>query len=332
MKIKSLVREFSRTGLFTGISVLFALLAACMLCGGCEQTQGNIDFASRQAPPQEKSGGVAAGAGGSRDREAPLRIAFASVISPIETRKSYQKMVDYIAEKLGRPAVLVQRKTYEELNMLLAGGEADIAFISTGAYTSYNGMIPLELLAMVQTDGTVFYKAYFIVNADSNITSFSQLRGRTFAFTDPLSYSGRLAVDYMLMDEYRTTPEKFFQRCFYTYSHDKSLWAVENKLADGAGIDSQIYDYAKKHDGELDEKIRIIGVMEPTPTGPVVMRQDLPRDIKQKLQEIFFHMDENPAMAGAMKQVIIDKFVTPRPEVYDGLRRKYKQRERLPES
>ena len=318
--------------------LLWAVLIffVCLLCGGCEQKQGNIDFTSTQDAYEEKGAGAGTGEGaevsGLKGREAPLRIAFASVISPIETRKSYQKMVDYIARELGRPAVLVQRKTYEELNMLLAGGEADVAFVSTGAYTSYNGMIPLELLAMVQTDGTVFYQAYFIVNADSNITAFSQLRGRTFAFTDPLSYSGRLAVDYMLMDEYRTTPEQFFQRCFYTYSHDKSLWAVENKLADGAGIDSQIYDYAKKRDSRLDEKIRIIGVMKPTPTGPVVMRQDLLPETRQRLQEIFFHMDEDPEMAEAMRQVIIDKFVPPQLDVYNELKRKYRQREGLPEN
>ena len=40
-------------------------------------------------------------------------------------------MVNYVSAKMGRPAVLVQRKTYEELNMLLAGGDCDIAFIST---------------------------------------------------------------------------------------------------------------------------------------------------------------------------------------------------------
>ena len=319
------------------LRMFFAVLifSLCLLCGGCEQKQGHIDFTSTQDAYEEKGAGSGTGtgaeAGGSKGKEAPLRIAFASVISPIETRKSYQKMVDYIARELGRPAVLVQRKTYEELNMLLAGGEADVAFISTGAYTSYNGMTPLELLAMVQTDGTVFYRAYFIVNADSNITAFSQLRGRTFAFTDPLSYSGRLAVDYMLMDEYQATAEQFFQRCFYTYSHDKSLWAVENKLADGAGIDSQIYDYAKKRDSKLDEKIRIIGELKQAPTGPVVMRQDLPLESKQQLQEIFFHMDENPDMAEVMRQVIIDKFVPPMPDVYNELKSKYRQREGLPE-
>ena len=275
-----------------------ALLLVCILCTGCETMEGNIDFAKSQ-----DSQVINQGIGASEQK--PLRIAFASVISPIETRKSYQAMVRYISQQMGRPAVLIQRKTYEELNMLLGAGEADIAFISTGAYTSYNGMIPLELLAMVQTDDTVFYQAYIIVRADSDINSVSQLRNKTFAFTDPLSYSGRLAIDYMLWDDFGTTSAQFFHKCFYTYNHDKSIWAVTNKLADGAGIDSQIYYFAKKTDPDIDKKIRIIHIMPPTPTGPVVMRQDLPQEDKEKLKTIFLHMDENPNLTEALHQAIM---------------------------
>ena len=299
------------------------VLALCLVCTGCEKMQGRIDFGQVQPGSSTAQGGENAG-------QKPLRIAFASVISPIETRKPYQEMVQHISKELGRPAVLVQRKTYEELNMLLAGGEADVAFVSTGAYTSYNGMIPLELLAMVQTDGTVFYQTYVVVAADSGIKDFEGLRGKDFAFTDPLSYSGRLAIDYMLMDEYGTTSENFFHRCFYTYNHDKSLWAVASHLADGAGVDSQIYDYAIKDDPALAGKIRIVHVMPATPTGPVVMRADLPQDLKDRLREIFFRMDENPQLKKSMQEAIIDKFVEPVPGAYDELKRKYQQRERLP--
>lgn len=298
------------------------LLLLCLLCTGCEKMQGNIDFTQTQEAAENEQA--------ANNAEKPLRIAFASIISPIETRKSYQEMVQYIAKQMGRPAVLIQRKTYEELNMLLAAGEADIAFVSTGAYTSYNGVTPLELLAMVQTDGTVFYQAYIVVQADSDIYHVSQLRDKAFAFTDPLSYSGRLAIDYMLLEDFGTTPEKFFHKCFYTFNHDKSLWAVINKLADGAGIDSQIYAYAQKSDPDVARKIRIIHIMPPTPTGPVVMRRDLPQEAKDRLRDIFYHMDEQPEMAQVMHRAIIDKFVEPQPEAYDELKRKYQQREGLP--
>ena len=89
-----------------------ALLLVCILCTGCETMEGNIDFAKSQNR-QVINQGIGA------SEQKPLRIAFASVISPIETRKSYQAMVRYISQQMGRPAVLIQRKTYEELNMLL---------------------------------------------------------------------------------------------------------------------------------------------------------------------------------------------------------------------
>lgn len=295
-----------------------------LLCSGCEERQGYINFnkvqkntvASEEAKPTENG-------------QHPLRIAFASVMSPRETRASYQEMVAYISRNLNQPAVLIQRKTYEELNMLMAGGEADIAFFSTGAYVAYNGMTPIEVLAMVQTDGTIFYNAYIIVQADSDITDVSQLRGKTFAFTDPLSYSGRLAVDYMLWDDYNTNAENFFRRCFYTYNHDKSLWAVANKLADGAGVDSQIYDFAQRTNPEMTRKVRIIKTFQSTPTGPVVMRSDLPEDLKAKLQAVFYQMSEEPELAKAMQRVVIDKFIAPQPQLYEELRAKYKHREKL---
>ena len=50
-----------------------------------------------------------------------------------------------MSRQLDQPVVLIQKKTYEELNVLLANGEADIAFLSTGAYISYKGAYPIEL-------------------------------------------------------------------------------------------------------------------------------------------------------------------------------------------
>ncbi len=307
------------------LTICLLFLCICFSCGGCENTQGYIDFANMEpqsASDKQNSDTV--------NKSSKLRIAFASVLSPREGRQSYQKMVDYISAKTGRQAVLIQRKTYEELNMLLAGGDCDIAFISTGAYASYHGMQPIDLLAMTQTYGTVYYKAYLIVPADSDITEFSQLRGKVMAFTDPISYSGRLAVDYKLLDEYHTTPEQFFQRCYYTYNHDKSLWAVANKLADVAGIDSQVYEYDLKNNPDLARKLRVIASTDPVPTGPVVIRSDIPTEEKEQLQKLFYSMSEEPNLKPYMAQVMIDKFVPPIPSAYDELRRKYNQRERLP--
>lgn len=301
-----------RKHLYLRLFGMAAAAAIMLCCASCTKPAGNIDFSQ----PQQQTAPSASTA------SPPLRIAFASVISPKETRQSYQQFVNYIAQQQQRPAVLLQKRTYGELNKLMDNGDADIAFFSTGAYSAYHGKTPIELLAMTETNGSVLYQTYLITAADSDITDFSQLQGRVFAFTDPLSYSGRQAVDFLLLDMH-TSADAYFKSFFYTYNHDKSIWAVANHLADAASIDSQIYDFVNQRNPQLCENIRIFAVLPQAPTGPVVMRSDLPEEEKAELRRIFYSMDENSALHEAMERTLIDKFVPPEPALYDELRHKY---------
>lgn len=105
---------------------LIVLVILSLFCTACARPQGYIDFTQPQDthPAAEEP-----------DTK-PLRIAFASVMSPKETRQVYQQIVNYISQQENRPAILIQRRTYEELNTLLANGDADVAFSSTGGLCS----------------------------------------------------------------------------------------------------------------------------------------------------------------------------------------------------
>jgi len=254
----------------------------------------------------------------------PILIALASVMSPHETIAYYRKIADAIAQQTGRQTILVQRKTYAEVNMLLANGDIDIAFLSTGAYSSYRGMNEIELLVMAEHLGNSFYTAEIIVHKDSAIQTMNDLQGKVFAFTDPLSYSGHMVIEEHLRQQ-NTIPEKFFKRYFYTYNHDKSLWAVANKIADGASFDSQIYEYAKEKTPELAANVRIIASMGPAPTGPVVISKKLSLEQKEQLRHIFLTLHENPDVSEAMQGLVIDRFVVPTPELYEPLHKLYER-------
>lgn len=303
-----------------GISLVFLclMLIMALFSAGCENVQGHIDFSKTQI--EDTSTESNTGDNG----VAPLRVAFASVMSPQETREAYQTLVDYISRELNRPAIVLQRRTYEELNMLMAGGDADVAFFSTGAYSAYKGMQQIELLAMVQTNGTTMYRTYLIVPVSSDAQTLDDLKGKVFAFTDPISYSGKISIDFELLDRH-TTVEEFFKRCFFTYNHDKSIWAVANHLADAASVDSQIYDFAVSKNPELAEKVKVIAVLQEAPTGPVVIRSNLPEKEKNQIRNIFYKMSSVQELHPAMKKVVIDKFIPPNPEMYRPLREKYRR-------
>jgi phosphonate transport system substrate-binding protein len=295
---------------------LFLLLL--FFSSGCTHRQSTyIDFSK----PQENTA-VASADSENHLEQRPLLIALASVISPKETIGYYRAIAQHVAKATGRPTVLIQRKTYAEVNMLMSNGEVDIAFLSTGAYASYRGMNEIELLVMAERSGNSLYTPDVIVHRDSEFQSLEDLQGRTFAFTDPLSFSGHMVIEDYLSRQ-NTVPEKYFKRFFYTYNHDKSLWAVANHLVDGASIDSQIYEYAKLRNPSLTEKIRIISSLKPSPTGPVAISKRVPPEQKEALQQIFLKMNQTPETADAMQQLIIDRFVLPQPELYAPLKKIY---------
>ena len=73
----------------------------------------------------------------------------------------------------------------DKLNALLANGDADVAFSSTGAYAAYQGQVPIELLAMAETNGTSHYQTYIITAADSDIHDFQPTPGEGLCLYGP---------------------------------------------------------------------------------------------------------------------------------------------------
>ena len=246
-------------------------------------------------------------------REQPLRIAMISVLNHQTTDEYQHAMVRSIGRLLGRPVLLLHRRSYAEINQLLARGDADVAFLSSGAYMVYGKKEDVRLLAMPERDGANRYFSYIIVPRTSPAQALSDLRGRRFVYVDPLSYSGYIELRARLrtMGE---DPEHFFGSYYFTYSHDDSLRAVADGLVDGGVIASLTYDYYRVNAPAILDKIRLLEAMPGSGMGPVVARRDL-RDA-DAVQEILLHLNEDAEAKEAMQHLLIDRFVPPQPELY----------------
>jgi phosphonate transport system substrate-binding protein len=249
----------------------------------------------------------------------PLRVAVSAVISPQGTVESYTPLLDYIAERLGRPVELVQRSTYAEVNKLLETGEVDVAFVCTGAYLIGEREFGMEILAAPVVDGKAAYYSWLIVPADSPAQSMADLRGKTFAFTDPLSNTGRLYPMYLVF-QIGEHPETFFGRTFFTYSHDAAIRAVANGLADGAAVDNLIYLHLIEREPELEGRLRVIHKSPPFGIPPVVVNPNIRPQLHAELQAIFLTMHEDPKGQAALTQLDIDNFTILNKNAYDSVR------------
>ncbi|MFM1655389.1 phosphate/phosphite/phosphonate ABC transporter substrate-binding protein [Brevibacillus sp. B_LB10_24] len=287
---------------------MYLILLVALLAGGCQdgRTTYQIVFSESETMPATSQ----------ESKPAPLRVAISSVLSPTDTTMYYKKIANYIGEKLDRPAILIQRKSYNEISTLLINGGADIALLSTGAYITYKNVQGLEAIAMQQRMGVPYYYGYIVVNRQDKIADLADLRGKTVAFSDPASFSGYIFTKDKL-EEISETPEHFFGRYFFTYNHERSLSAVINRVVDAAAVDSLAFERAKRENPELNKELKIIANSKPIGTGPVVISSKLPEDEKKIIEESFLTMHEQAAMKPALEGLFIDRFVPIEPQLYE---------------
>jgi phosphonate transport system substrate-binding protein len=262
--------------------------------------------------------------GDQASRNPPLRVAVAAMVSPKETFDLYRQLLQYLSRRAGKDLEFVQRKTYVEIDELLKKGEIDLAFICSGPYVADRNKFGFEALAVPEIHGSHFYRSYLIVNKESPIHNLEELKGHTFAFTDPDSNTGRLVPTYWL-GEMHERPETFFSRIVYTYSHDNSIMAVARNLVDGATVDGLIWEFYQQKDPTLTSKTRIIKKSEPFGIPPLVASKHLSVKSKERIQQILFSMHQDPEGKKILGELMIDRFIAPQEEWYDNLRQMYRQ-------
>ncbi len=249
-----------------------------------------------------------------------LKIAVGAIVSPAESLIFYEDIFDYIGEKLGRGVQIVQRKTYAEVNFLIKEGLIDAAFVCSRPYVQGRRDFGMELLCVPVCFGKAEYHSYFIVHKDSAIQQIEELRGKVFAFSDPLSNSGMLIPTYVLA-QMGEVPESFFRRYIFTYSHDNSIRSVTERFVDGAAVDSLIWEYLNVKDPELTSETRIIYRSDPCAIPPVVVSPTIDAELKQMLRSAFLGMHTDPKGRQILDKVQIDRFTTIDDSAYDSIRR-----------
>ncbi|MGD9972380.1 MAG: phosphate/phosphite/phosphonate ABC transporter substrate-binding protein [Desulfatirhabdiaceae bacterium] len=244
-----------------------------------------------------------------------LQVAVAAMISPKETFIYYRELIDYIGARVDHDTVLVQRKTYGEINDLLARQDIDLAFICTGPFVTDSEKNGFEAIATPVIRGKPLYQSYLIVYRDSPFQTIEDLKGKSFAFTDPDSNSGALVPRYWLkmMD---TRPETFFQTVTYTYSHDNAIMAVAKQLVDAAAVDGHLWEYYQQRNAFYSEKTRVIKKSEPFGSPPIVVASSMSPDLKSALVHIVLTMHDDPEGLRILSGLLIDRFESPKAEWY----------------
>jgi phosphate/phosphite/phosphonate ABC transporter binding protein len=249
----------------------------------------------------------------------PLRIAVAAVLSPEGTVESYADLATYLGEKLGRQAQLVLRRTYAEVNDLVAAHEVDLAFVCTSAYVAGHDESIMDLLVLPEIDGETVYRSAIIVPTASSASDLEDLRGASFAFTDPISNTGRVYPTFALL-ELGESPDEFFSETIFTYEHDRSVEAVAARVVDGAAVDELVLSNMLERDPDLADRVRVVGLSPDFGIPPVVVPSGTPASMRVVLKELLLGLEDAPEGPRILAALGVDRFVIGADDAYDSVR------------
>lgn len=292
------------------ITVAIFLAVFANGCGG-EGDKAVVDF-SRTVP--------AARPGETATQNPSLKVAVAAMISPKQTFDLYRQLLEYLSRQVGKDLEFVQRKTYAEINELLRRGDIDLAFICSGPYATGKVNFKFEPLAVPMVQGSHSYQSYLIVHKHSSFKSLEDLRGHTFAFTDPHSNTGKLVPEYWL-SELKEQPETFFRQTIFTYSHDNSILAVARGLVDGAAVDGLVWEYYQLKKPAFTARTKVIKKSQSYGIPPLVASAHLPQRDRERLKLVLLSMHQDPKGKKILSELLIDRFIPLQEDWYEPIRR-----------
>ena len=216
---------------------------------------------------------------------------------------------NYAEETLGVPVKLFAPADYDGVIQGLLGGTIDMAWLGASAYAKVYLTDPEAVdVALVKTnlDGSFTYHSIGFARKDKGVTSLADMKGKVFAFGDPNSTSGYLIPSVEIPEAIGATMENgdYFGEVKFVGGHEQTIVAVANgdvdagvTWADGQGNWEDGYNSGalrKAVDAGLVDMNDVVEIWKskPIPEGPMVVRNALPQDVRDKVTQLTADLHE----------------------------------------
>jgi len=235
----------------------------------------------------------------------------------------YQKVGELIGEKLGCKVEVFVATSYNAEIEAMRNGKLEIGEFGPLGYVLAHQVAKAEAAAAFGTaDGKPnSYWASLVTYPASGIKTVAEIKGHSFAFSDPASTSGHLFPAYGLRKA-GLDPDKDI-RAIYAGSHTSSFEALYNHKVDAGELNSEQLESAAQRGHYNDGDLVFLWKSDAIPTDPFAVRGDLPADFKKRAIEVLQNLDLSaldPADRKIMVGAGITRLVPQTDGAYDGIR------------
>ncbi len=190
----------------------------------------------------------------------------------------------------------------------MGAGSVDVGFFAPLQMTLVIGKsYGTPILGALRKDDTgqlaTTYKSQILVRNDSGINTLADLKGKKFAFVDPLSASGYVYPTLTIKNTTGQEPKTFFSNTTFAGSHPNAALAVYNKQVDGAAMFIDARDSLVAANPDIKTATKVIATAGPIPNDGVALRKGFPDDVGKQVKDALLAYSKDAAGAKVLSQL-----------------------------
>ena len=240
----------------------------------------------------------------------------------------YKPVLDQLQKNTGKRIEFYMPTSYSSVVEALLGKWVDVAVLGPESYVIAKSKEPtIEVFGTysrlkngIQEAGPG-YKAILVSKKGGKFNDLASLKGGVVALVDPASTSGGLIPEKIFPKTANLPPLKsYFSRVVYSGGHDLSSIAVSEGKVDAAFVASHRFMETVNAGKVKLEDFNVLWSSALIPQDPFVFRNTLCDDLKKKIADTFFAVDQNEDGRKYLANVKSEKIVRMTDKDYDIVR------------
>ncbi|WAI85465.1 MULTISPECIES: phosphonate ABC transporter substrate-binding protein [Achromobacter] len=221
-----------------------------------------------------------------------LNFGIISTESSTNLKSVWQPVIDDLSRAVGVPVKPFFASDYAGIIEGMRFNKVQLGWFGNKSAIEAVDRAKGEVFAsVIDKDGNPGYWSLLIVNKDSNLKTLDDVLkspGKlSYGAGDPNSTSGTAVPGYYLWGANKIEPKTFF-KTMRSSNHESNLLSVINKQVDVAINNTEALERYRLNTGkDANDSVRVLWKSPLIPADPLVMRSDLPADLKGRIRDFF---------------------------------------------
>ena len=251
--------------MFSHLRLIWILLAVIAVLIGCAEQTGELGSESN-----------------------PIKMAMVPSLDTNKLILSGNKLAELMEKETGLKYDVSVPASYTAVITAMGSGTVDVGWLPPIPYVMAHDKYGVEVALVTVRNKSAKYWGFIIARTDTGINSLADLKGKRFAYGDPVSTTGTIYPKHLI----RTSghdPDTYFSNVIYAGAHDRVIMAVYNKQVDGGaiygGVGTDAREKVVNSLPDVMEKTHVIAKSIEIPNDTVSVRKGLPADIVKKITD-----------------------------------------------